>query len=241
MPDESHLDLKYFIDSEVYNCPYCNRRNVVYHLVTFFSFDWSNTKTCHVYKVICSSCDKQSIHLSFTDLQPDRAFSRYVFKYDGDLDSEIFYSVPTSFFTMDDRIPHVIRELIAEADGCLKMNFLTGASACARKAIYELLVFEKVAEADYESRIKSLKQKYPDSDAGLFDILASIQGMTSDKVHEQSWPKWDSGNLRLILETLKTVLQDIYVAPKVKRERAELIAQMRQALVESKKGNAKKD
>ena len=25
MPDESHLDLKYFIDPTIYNCPYCKR------------------------------------------------------------------------------------------------------------------------------------------------------------------------------------------------------------------------
>ncbi len=41
------------------------------------------------------------------------------------------------------------------------MNFLTGASSCARKAIYELLVIERAEGADYETRRKSLKPKYP--------------------------------------------------------------------------------
>jgi len=138
-----------------------------------------------------------------------------------------FYSVPTSFFVMDERIPRVIRELITEAEGSLKMNFLTGASACTRKAIYELLVHEKAEGDDYQEKIKSLKGKHPGVDDTAYDVLAHIQDMTSDKVHEQSWPKWDSANLRLIIETLRMVLHEIYVVPAERAERAEKIRQLR--------------
>ena len=103
----------------------------------------------------------------------------------------------------------MIRELIAEADGCLKLNYLTGASACARKAIYELLIKEQAEGSDYERRIKSLKSKHPAIEPELFDIMSHIQGMTSDKVHEQSWDKWTSKNLKFVLETLKTILHEI--------------------------------
>jgi len=48
----------------------------------------------------------------------------------------------------------------------------------------------------------------------LFDNLGDIQDMTSEKVHEQSWDKWDSNALRLIIETLKIILYEIYVQPK---------------------------
>lgn len=157
-----------------------------------------------------------------------------------DIDAPIFYSVPTSFFVLDDRIPSVVRELITEAEGCLKMNFLTGASACTRKAIYELAVKEKAEGKDYEDKIKFLKSKYPDSDPTLFDILAHIQGMTSEKVHEQSWPHWDSKNLKLIIETLKTVLYDIYVVPAIKAERSKAIQEMR-AQVTKDKGKKKEE
>ena len=190
MEDQSYLDKKYFIDNKVYNCPFCNRRNVRYFLIKRFEFDWTSGKNCFVYLVKCSSCTKTSMHLSFTDIAntPIDGPKHIVgvqkplsFCDDIDLDSEIFYSVPTSFFVMDNRIPKIIRELIMESEGCLKMNFLTGASACMRKAIYELLVIKEVKEDDYESKIKSLKKKYPDSDPTLFDSLAAIQGMTSDK------------------------------------------------------------
>lgn len=239
MEDKSYLDKKYFVDNKTYNCSFCNRRNLRYDLKNFFKFDWNNNKKCFVYFVQCSSCEKISMHLSYEEIHHFQPVYQgrdiYVFDNDVDIDSKIFYSVPTSFFVLDSRIPRVIRELITEAEGCLKMNFFTGASACMRKAVYELLITEKAEGDDYESRIKFLKKKYPNSDPELFDILAHIQGMTSDKIHEQSWDKWNSPNLKLIIETLKTVLYEIYVLPKIKTERAQAIKEMRKVLLKDKK------
>lgn len=240
MEDYSYLDKKYFIDHTVYNCPFCNRKHVPYALKEYFDFNWIDKKICYVILIRCSFCNHVSMHLSFremTEKYTDGSYGRRM-RRDLDFDSVIFYSVPTSFFVLDDRIPAVIRELITEAEGCLKMNFLTGASACMRKAIYELLIVEKAEGNDYESRIKYLKKKYPDSDPSLFDILAHIQDMTSDKIHEQSWDKWDSKHLNLIIETLKTVLHDVYVLPKVKAERSNYIQQLRTGLLKDKKENA---
>lgn len=176
------------------------------------------------------------MHLSFSDIRDTTSnYVRKPFKKNIDIDSQLFYSVPTSFFVMDNRIPRILRELITEAAGCLKMNYLTGASACMRKAIYELLVLDKASGDDYQSRIKSLKRKHQESDPSLFDILAQIQDMTSDKVHEQSWDKWDSHYINLLVETLKTILSDIYVIPEIKKERYKSIQTIRQAIIESKK------
>lgn len=231
--DKSYLDRRYFIDLSVYNCPFCNRRNVSYALTGCLEFDWSAEKKCYVYVARCSSCNRESMHLSFDSI------CRFVGNHNGknywmfkreieDIDSHIFYSVPTSFFTVDTRVPRIIRELITEAEGSLKMNYLTGASACIRKAIYELLVHEKLIDGDYEDRIKSLKGKYPSIDPELFDVLGHIQQMTSDKVHEQSWDKWNTPNLKVIIETLKEVLHEIYVLPDEKRQRKNKIQQLRQ-------------
>ncbi len=241
MEDQSQLDRKYFIDSEVFNCPFCNRRNVVYTVIGDFQFSWSSDKACYLYLIQCTSCERVSMHLSFQDILKksqvfiSRGKSRWRFSPDIDIDSCIFYSQPTSFFVVDSRIPRILRELITEAEGCLKMNYLTGASACMRKAIYELLVLNEVAGGDYENRIKSLKQKHAGSDPDLFDILAHIQQMTSDKIHEQSWDKWDSPNLTLIIETLKTVLFDIYVLPAIKKERSLQIEKLQESLKKDKK------
>ena len=245
MEDKSYLDKKYFIDKNVFNCPFCNRCNVTYYVTNGITFNWNGDKKCYVYTTQCNSCSKTSMHLSFTDIKIEEFRVPYAmhsalrrrFDYEDDLDDLFFYSVPTSFFVMDERIPAVIRELITESEGCLKMNYLTGASACMRKAIYELLVIENANGADYEEKIKSLKKKYPDSDPALFDILAHIQDMTSDKIHEQSWDLWNSQYLKLIIETLKTVLHDIYVLPRIKKERSSFIQKLLHKVSPGKKVN----
>ena len=239
MSDQSYLDHKYFIDDNVYNCAFCNRRNVTYSVLSQFKFNWSEDKVCTGIIVRCNSCYKKSMHLSYSDIILEKGtlgFRDHAIGFvpDIDIDSNIFYSVPTSFFTLDDRIKHVLRELITEAEGCLKMNFLTGASACTRKAIYELLIIEKSEGTDYESRIKSLKARYVHIDPSLFDILSHIQDMTSDKIHEQSWDEWDSKNLKLILETLKAVLYEIYVLPKIKAERSVTIMKLKEEISKEK-------
>ncbi len=232
MPDHSALDLKYFIDDKIYNCPFCNRRHVSYTLVGWARFDWTDTKPCWLYIVQCSSCESKSLHLSFEELHYDYGLGKPQFSSARDLDAAIFYNVPTSFFVMDTRVPRVLRDLITEAEGCLKMNFLTGASACTRKAIYELTVLQNAQGANYDDRIRDLQQRFPDVDPGYFEVLRHIKDMTSDKVHEQSWDKWDSAHLRLFLETLRSILQEIYVLPD---ERAQRVKQIRSLIPASKK------
>lgn len=233
MDDMSHLDSKYFIDRTIYNCPFCNRRHVSYSNYGHDLFAWSNSKACAIWRVKCASCKKVSMHLTFQDLK-DTYYSATRFRNDVDLDSAFFYSVPTSFFVIDRRIPRVMRDLITEAEGCAKMNFLTGASACTRKAIYELLVFEKVEGGDYDSRIKALAEKYSAIDKDLFEILGHIKDMTSEKVHEQSWDAWDSKHLHLFLETLKTALHEMYVVPDEKKSRAGTVRALREQIQKAK-------
>lgn len=241
MEDQSYLDKKYFVDRTVYNCPFCNRRNVHYWVKEPFEFDWSSTKKCHGFIVECSSCGKRSMHLCHEFILDMMGLGDWQIKDGLDIDTMVFYSVPVSSFALDARIPKTIRELVNEAEGCRKLNFLTGASACTRKAIYELLIIEKAEGVDYESRIKSLKKKYTGIDSMLFDGLAHIQDMTSEKVHEQSWDKWDSSHLRLILETLKMVLYEMYVLPDDKKQRLLSVQQLREALVKGKKAKKKRE
>jgi hypothetical protein len=106
------------------------------------------------------------------------------------------------------------------------MNYLTGASACTRKAIYELIVLQKAQGSNYEERIKQLKGTYSHVDPTLFDILCHIKDMTSDKVHEQSWDKWDAKHLKLFIETLKAILHEIYVVPDERAKRSKAIKQI---------------
>ncbi|MDP3799105.1 MAG: hypothetical protein Q8R06_18505 [Polaromonas sp.] len=237
MDDHSHLDAKYFLGIDIYNCPFCNRRHVKYQIVGHSQFHWSNQKGCEIWRVRCASCEKISMHLTFEELQ-DEKYSQPRFRENVDLDQAFFYSVPTSFFVVDSRIPRVIRDLITEAEGCAKMNYLTGASACTRKAIYELLSFQKAEGANYDDKIKDIASKHPAVDTELFEILGHVKDMTSDHVHEQSWITWDSKHLQLFLETFKAVLHEIYVVPDEKKNRADSVRLLREQLGKAKSGQA---
>jgi hypothetical protein len=234
--DKSHLDKKYFVDRHVYNCPFCRRNNVSYTIEMTASFDWTESKKCFVSFVKCGSCSKKSMHLSYSELARyiPGPFSEFKFTSD-DIDDQLLFSIPTSFFTIDPRIPREIRDLISEAEGSLKGNFLTGASACVRKAIYELTIKEDCTGESYEDKIKFLKNKYRNIPSEYFDILSHIQGMTSDKVHEQSWKKWNSQTIKLLLETLREILNEIYVLPEERKGRHSAILSIREELEKSKK------
>ncbi|OGH14717.1 MAG: hypothetical protein A2860_01225 [Candidatus Levybacteria bacterium RIFCSPHIGHO2_01_FULL_37_33] len=235
--DQSHLDRKYFVNREKYNCPFCNRKSIVYGVSERFSFDWSNDRTVYGYRVHCGgdTCQKTSLHLSNYAIEvysnkfwsvpgkDDNGKKITISMNDIDLDTLFFYHQPTTFFTLDNRINEKIRTLVAESEGCAKMNYLVGASGCLRKAIYELLEIEQVSktdkdekEVDYGNRVKVLKSKYPTVPPEYFDALANIQGMTSEQLHEGDWKPWTQDEFRFLVETAKEVLTEIYVRPQEK-------------------------
>lgn len=180
------------------------------------------------------------MHLTFDELAVVQLGSSiYRFKDGTDLDDKFFYSVPTSFFVLDKRIPKILRDLMTEAEGCLKGNFLTGASACARKMVYELARIEKAEGEDYEDRLKSLKAKRTDVEGEYFDTLLTIQQLTSEKVHEESYDGWSAKHLRLILSTIKEILGIMYVIPEVRKEKRQSILAMKDEIVGAKKDQAK--
>lgn len=228
--DRSELDKKYFIDGTVYNCPFCKRNNVPYRMTKVEYVDWTDTRQAFVCIVKCVSCDKTSFHLSNSSPTDGRTVQyssnppgyAYRLRDDFDFDQQIFYSHPASRFAVDERIqPRIIRDLIIEAIGCLDMNFLTGASACARKAIYELLQAQGAAGESYEEKIKSLKSKYPYSDPVVFDMLFHIQGATSDVVHEDSSSQWSAPAIRFVINTLLAALTELFVIPDERKKRAD--------------------
>jgi transcription elongation factor Elf1 len=234
MTDHSHLDSKYFIDNHVFNCPFCNRNNVSYYLDRSLEFDWSNNKKCYVHFARCTSCEKKSMNLSFDEINLNHMFAssyRFYSEIGENIDEKFFYSVPTSFFTLDTRIPKILRELFSEAEGCLKSNYLTGASVCARKLIYELAIIEGAVADNYDERIKSLKQIRQDVEGEYFDTLLTIQQLTSDKVHEESYDGWQSKHLKLMLSAINEILGMMYVIPALRDEKRKAILQLKDDLV----------
>ncbi len=231
--DLSHLDKKYFIDRYVYNCPFCKRGNVSYEFAREFEFDWDNKKKCYGYLIQCKSqgCGKVSMHLSFQKLRSSSWPRRFI---NTDIDNLIFYSRPTSFFTLDERIPRKIRDLLFESEQSQQANLLVGASGCLRKAIYELIEHEKAivrnektGHADYQKSIKTLKEKFPNVAPELFDVLSNIQEMTSDPLHEGSWEAWDSSKLTFLIELAKATLDEMYVIPDERKKRLGILGQLK--------------
>ena len=237
MSDQSYLDERYFVDENVYNCPFCNRRHVSYSIYARQSFDWTQNRKCYVYFVQCHSCGSKSMHLSYTDLETNwdlrGQLQRFQFsdKEKDCIDDLFFYSIPTSFFVLDQRIPKTLRELLTEAEGCLKGNFLTGASACAHKIIYEMASHKNIDGESYEDRIKSLKKAYPEVEQTYFDTLFTIQQMTSSKVHENSYDGWKSMHLRVILASLREILHEIYVVPALREDKRKSILKLKEELL----------
>lgn len=233
--DHSNLDSKYFVDIHKYNCPFCKRRHVSYFIREKHQFDWTPEKECYLYLVRCMSCKKESMHLSFKDIKIKQAkhldigwVHSFVFDEDTpEIDEYFFYSVPTSLFAVDSRIPNKLRKLFTEAEGCLKSNYLTGASACVRKIIYELALKENAKGDNYDERIKSLKGIKKEVDPTYFDTLLTIQQVTSDKVHENAYDGWESKHLKLILSTISEVLQEIYVIPEIRKEKRSSILELK--------------
>ncbi len=87
-----------------------------------------------------------------------------------------------AFLTVDNRAPAAVRELIIEADGCLKAGFLTGGTVCAQRAIQTLLQHESAEGASYEARLHALSQKYPSVPQSLFALCIRL-GESPSKEH----------------------------------------------------------
>lgn len=185
------------------------------------------------------------MHLSYEDIDVQKWVGNYrparyrfcFYDEDGeeieepDIDSKFFYSVPTSFFALNSSIPKILRKLFIEAKGCLKSNYLTGASVCVRKIIYELAIIEGATGVNYDERVKSLKLKRADIEPDYFDTLLTIQQITSDKVHENSYDGWDSSHLQVLLSTLSEILDLMYVIPSIRaKKRTKLLELKKQIL-----------
>ncbi len=131
------------------------------------------------------------------------------------------------------------------------MGYLVGASGCLRKAIYELLELQSIPKTEkdsktgkeinltYKERIKKLKDKFEakNIDPDYFDILAGIQGMTSDALHEGAWESFDSPNLQLIIETTKEILYEIYVLPEKRKDKKIDIKKLIERTIRHKKAD----
>jgi len=240
------VESKYFIDHSRYNCPFCKTRSVGYKIVGVANFDEKKDKKMQALFVECFQCGKVSLHLSkkplvFTNDQNFRALTSHSYHEDchhrlersidmlkdaENIDDQVVMHIPTSFFTIDERIPSKFRILINEAEKCISNNCLTGASACIRKIIYEFILDRKLKGNSYEEKIKSLKTEYSSLDDLWVTILCHIQGITSNQVHENPYKEFKIEDIKLYLEILKRIFNEIYVLPEERKSVSNKISQM---------------
>jgi hypothetical protein len=129
-----------------------------------------------------------------------------------------------AFLTIDNRAPGAVRELIIEADGCLKAGFLTGGTVCAQRAIQTLLQHEGAEGASYEARLHALSQKYPSVPQSLFALCIRL-GESPSKEH----PALDVERLKVLVVALKIMLYEIYVLGPDRVDRLKFLQQMVEA------------
>jgi hypothetical protein len=126
------------------------------------------------------------------------------------------------FLTLDARVPAPIRDLVGEAEGCVKNAYLTGGTACVQRAIQMLLAAEKADGNDVEARIKSLAERH----AGLPQVLTAVLQRFGDATSRDG-AKLSASGLNVLIVTLKALLYEIYV---LGPERIERIDYVRKAL-----------
>ena len=130
-------------------------------------------------------------------------------------------STAPAFLTIDPRAPGAVRDLLIEADGCMKAGFMTGGTVCAQRAIQTLLQHEGAEGASYEARLHALSQKYPSVPQSLFALCIRL-GDTPGK--EQ--PSLDIERLKVLTVALKIMLYEIYVLGPDRAERLRYLQQM---------------
>lgn len=265
MANNDNLNDKYFIDDNAFNCPFCGLRNTTYTILAVMKHNLNQNKEGKVIFVQCNKCKKISVHFAKNTLTTsgghnvnhDTGTINYfanIYReeiqflpsnkesasFDVDIDSQIYHSIPNSYFTLDDRIPKQMRALFEEAQECKRSNLKTGASACLRKLIYTLLSeqlnkktgnknklpLNELGYEHYSDCIKALKEYHPELKT-FIEPLEDITGITSDQVHEDSWAELSAEDLNICLASIRDLLDEIYVQPAILQERRNKICAMR--------------
>jgi hypothetical protein len=133
-------------------------------------------------------------------------------------------SVSPTFLASNDHVPQALRDLLNEADGCLQSGFLTGGTACARRALDLLLTVAKTKGEAYEERLDSLCERHGVPKA-LTNILAQCGNAS---VTEGT--KFSTEVLQLFVVTMRAVVYELYVLGPERAERLQYVSSLVKAV-----------
>ena len=141
-----------------------------------------------------------------------------------------------AFLANDDYVPGAFRDLLSEAEGCLQKGFLTGGTACGRRALDLLLAVAKTEGAAYEERLQSLGEKHGISKM-LTSILVQCGGASARDNATLSVEV-----LQLFIVTMKAVVYELYVVGPERTLRLQYVSRLvtsvgRKPTAESDNGN----
>jgi hypothetical protein len=125
------------------------------------------------------------------------------------------------FLIVDPRAPAAIRQLLDEADGCLTMGYINGGTACARRAVDQILETEHASGEDYAASLLTLSEKHPAVAPALFQILGML-GEGDEPL--------DDDALKALIVTVKAVVYEIYVLGAERIERLMYVHQLVESL-----------
>jgi hypothetical protein len=125
-----------------------------------------------------------------------------------------------AFLTTDDYVPGAFRDLLSEAEGCQQKGFLTGGTACARRALDLLLTVAKTEGSTYEDRLQSLGDKHSIAKM-LTSILVQCGGASARDNATLSVEV-----LQLFIVTMKAVVYELYVVGPERTNRLQYVSSL---------------
>jgi hypothetical protein len=125
-----------------------------------------------------------------------------------------------AFLATDDYVPGAFRDLLSEADGCMQKGFLTGGTACARRALDLLLNVAKTDGASYEERLQSLGDKH-----GIAKMLTSILVQCGGASAKDN-ATLSADVLQLFIVTVKAVVYELYVVGPERTNRLQYVSRL---------------
>jgi hypothetical protein len=132
------------------------------------------------------------------------------------------------FLIPDERVPMPLRALLDEADGCLKMSFLTGSGACAVRTLDLLLSEQGFSGNDRADQIQQLGKKHPAIAEAFLRGLSIVTNNPSGA--------WDEARVRLVIAILKAIAYEIYVLGPERKERAAYVIELLERFKSAPKG-----
>jgi hypothetical protein len=133
-------------------------------------------------------------------------------------------AVSPAFLANTDYVPQALGDLLNEADGCLESGFLTGGTACARRALDLLLSVAKTKNGTYDEGLASLGERH-----GVPKVLTNILTQCGN-ASASDGAKFSAEVLQLFVVTMRAVVYELYVLGPERAERLQYVSALVKAV-----------